>query len=190
MLRPLRRLLAKGHDGAIGLGRLPIRAAWHILGRLRAVQAQLLGNLGREALPARAVLVLQPSHRTCRHICEQQCQDQSWQKACSATKDFEPHDGPCPSYLVGKAKRASSPTALRCCLTCNKHQGPAKQRACSLGAWCSQLHVNKDVRAYGMQRWQSDASVTPPGIGWGCVRCPLGRCSPAGSGCCRSPSLL
>ena len=63
MLGPLCRL-AKGHDGAIGLGRLPICAARHILGRLWAVQAQLLGNLRGEALPTRAVLVLQPPHRT------------------------------------------------------------------------------------------------------------------------------
>lgn len=66
MLQALCRL-TKGHDRAIGLGCLSICADWPILGRLRAVQAQLLGNLGREALPARAVLVLQPPHGTYKH---------------------------------------------------------------------------------------------------------------------------
>ena len=69
MLGPLCRL-AKSHDWAIGLGYRPIcrpSAHWPILRRLGAVQAQLLGNLGREALPARAVLVLQPPHGTCTH---------------------------------------------------------------------------------------------------------------------------
>ncbi len=90
MLRPLCRL-TKGHDWTIGLGCLPIHIGRPILGRLWAVQAQLLGNFRREALPARAVLVLEPPYRTySNNTALFKCAEG---KACKFDKVFAPGPG-------------------------------------------------------------------------------------------------